>query len=225
MYDFTNKYICLVLTCNKPEYKERLDKHKYIYNKINKSGFEIVFLYANPNIKDYYINKDETGYYSLSIPTEEAYKNLSTKMLMAYMFFNMLSIKGILKIDDDIYSIDDSVLDLDYYEVDYLGIATGSLYHINSVCSKNKRKDIYKDINLAIDISKLQYDYFYGGPFYWVSNKAIKYIANSPYPYEIIGGAEDMFVGLSLGDKSDIKRYSTNWHAIGCVKFLDGLNI
>ena len=41
MYDFTNKNICLVLTCNKPAYKERRYKNMHIYSKIKDAGFEI----------------------------------------------------------------------------------------------------------------------------------------------------------------------------------------
>ena len=222
MYNFTNKYICLVLTCNKQQYQERLDKHHYIYSKINKAGFEIIFLYANPNISDFEFIQLENGYYKLTVPTEERYKNLATKMLLAYKFFSTTNIKGILKIDDDIYHINDLVLDLDYYEADYIGVEK---VLIEAFCYDSIDNRTYTDVPIIIndyDINK--YKYYFIGHLYWVSNKAIQHIVKSKYDPKIIC-SEDVFVGLSLADKADIKRFATIWKDLGYVNVLDGLGI
>jgi FkbM family methyltransferase len=129
MYDFTNKYICLVLTCNKPAYVQRRTKNNHIYDKIHTAGFEIIFLYADSNAKELHIKCEENGYYTMTVPTKESYMNLSMKMWMAYSFFANEKIKGILKVDDDIYYIENECLDLEYFNVDYLGINEGD--HFN----------------------------------------------------------------------------------------------
>jgi len=223
MYDFTNKYICLVLTCDKPQYKERLDKHKHIYSQIHKAGFEVVFLYANNTNTDIHLIQNENGYYNLKVPTEEHYSNLAVKMYIAYSFFATQDIKVILKVDDDVYHIDHMCLELDYYEADYLGISTTFSIEgfCNSIHSNSYRKDKYKDIPIIItddDIS--QYKYFFPGYFYWISKKSIQYIVESKYSPDFIG-SEDVFVGLSLADKVDIKRFAPMWHDIGYIKIIN----
>jgi hypothetical protein len=60
---------------------------------------------------------------------------------------------------------------------------------------------------------------------YWLSKKAIMYVANCMWSPEFIGASEDLFVGLSLADKSDIKRFDTNWKFLERVKVLEGLGI
>ena len=150
MYDFTNKYICIVLTCNKPLYNKRRSRNTHIYEQIRNAGFEIVFLFADDKNKnkdkDIHIIRNENGFYNLTVPTEESYLNLSLKLGMAYNFLTMQHIKGILKVNDDVYHIDSSCLNLDYYNSDYLGI----------------NNDIY-----------------FKRSFYWLSYKALQYINGS----------------------------------------------
>ena len=188
MYDFHNKYICLVLTCNKIAYNERRNSNMHIYSKLKDAGFEIIFLYANSANSSVHIVKDENGYYNLTVPTEEAYINLPLKMWMAYSFLSTQYIKGVLKIDDDVYHIDDYILDLDFYDVDYMGMPAGD-------------------------------DFFYG-PFYWLSNKAVQYIAESdihPKSFK----EEDVFVGKCLKSKISIKWRKTKWHESGFIKYTE----
>ena len=227
MYDFTNEYICLILTCNKPQYKERLNSHTHIYSQIRNAGFEIIFLYADANITDIHIKQSENGYYTMTVPTEESYTNLAVKMYIAYSFFAAQDIKGILKVDDDVYYIEDECLDLDYYHVDYLGICAHSITNFcNSIHSRTYRKDKFKDVPIAVNTSNISsYKYFYVGNLYWVSKKAIMYVANCTWSPEFIGASEDLFIGLSLADKSDIKRFDTNWKFLERVKVLEGLGI
>jgi len=227
MYNFTNKYICLVLTCNKPQYKERLNLNSHIYNQIADAGFEIIFLYADPTITYIHIIQNEDASYNMTVPTKEEYTNLATKMNIAYFYFNTLNIKGILKIDDDITYINNDSLNLDYYnQYDYLGLYGIHFDHLNLLDHKSYKKDKYKDYMLNINESDIsEYPYFFPGHFYWVSKKAIQYIAASKWPCEIIGACEDAFVGLSLADKKDITCFLTNWDELGYIKFMDSLKL
>jgi hypothetical protein len=181
-----------------------------------------VFLYADPNITSYHIVQHENAYYSLTVPTEEAYKNLATKMFLAYNFFSSYDIKGILKIDDDVYYIDDLILDLDYYQADYVGVEKLLIENFSRDSLFNRT---YTNSPIIINNSDItSYIYFFVGHLYWVSNKAIQYIINSKYDPSIVC-AEDFFVGLILADKSDIKRFATMWKDLGYLKVLDGLGI
>jgi hypothetical protein len=198
----------------------------HIYSQIHDAGFEIIFLYADDNLTDIHIKQSENGYYTMIVPTEESYTNLAVKMCIAYSFFATQDIKGILKVDDDVYYIDNECLDLDYFDADYLGICAHSIADFcGSIQSRTYRKDKFKDVLIPIsDCNISAYKYFYVGNLYWVSKKAIMYVANSIWSPEFIG-SEDLFVGLSLADKSDIKRFDTNWKFLERVKVLEGLGI
>ena len=153
MYDFTDKYICLVLTCNKPAYNERREKNMHIYSQIKKAGFEIVFLYASNENDSFHIKMTDADYYELTVPTEETYMNLINKMGFAYKFFNTQNVKGVLKIDDDLYYIDDEILDKEYYRADYLGLKwdgffNGPFYWVSkkAIIYISNNNNIYDDI-------------------------------------------------------------------------------
>lgn len=209
MYDFSSKYICLVLTCNKPQYAKRREKHSHVYSQISKAGFEVVFLYADPTLDSFHIVNNE--YYELTVPTEESYPNLAVKMKLAYTFFNTQDINGILKIDDDIYHIDEDCLDTYYYSIDYLG----------SFCWKLE----YCDIDSNIPYKNMLRQEFFTGPFYWVSKKAIQYIVSEEVLatlFKIAG--EDYYVGYSLSDKNIVLK-NTHWHQMGKIKYLDSLKV
>jgi hypothetical protein len=215
MYDFTNKYISLILTCNKPAYNERRQKNQKIYEQIHNAGFEIIFLYANSNATELHIKREENGYYTMTVPTEETYTNLAVKMYIAYSFFATQDIKGILKVDDDVYYIEDECLDLDYYDVDYLGASRGL---INNCLINNKIYiNEYYHTKFCSELS-LPHTFF-GGPFYWISKKAIEYIIELKIDPSLFTFAEDAFVGTSLIDMAGIKIHNTEWYEMKCVLF------
>jgi hypothetical protein len=222
MYKFTDKYICLVLTCNKSPYKEKLISNLELYKQIGIAGFKVCFLYADPKLNEIELQTNIYGYYSLTVPTEEEYTNLATKMHLAYCFFNNFSIKGILKIDDDVWSVDDSILDLDYYKCDYLGIYRIPFSFLNTDNHIRYRKNEFKDkcvdyTNEDICINTI----FYPGHFYWISKKALNYISHSKYDSNIFGASEDAFVGLTLANKEDIKYIVHYWKDTDNIKILE----
>jgi hypothetical protein len=220
MYNFIDKYVCLVLTCNKSPYKEKLISNQHIYQQIKHAGFEVCFLYADPTLTEARIilNEDET--YNLTIPTEEEYTNLAVKMHLAYCFFNSQSIRGILKIDDDVYYIDDECLDSDYYRCDYLGIHMIKLEVLNRNEYRQYRKEKFKDTNINYTEDDISVNnYFFQGPFYWISKKALNYISDSKWDPQIFGGSEDAFVGLTLANISNIKSTYKLWKILNYIKY------
>jgi hypothetical protein len=90
MYKFTDKCVCLVLTCNKTPYKEKLASNQHIYRQVKHAGFAVCFLYADPTLTQASLTVNENDTYNLTVPTKEEYTNLSVKMHMAYCFFNSL---------------------------------------------------------------------------------------------------------------------------------------
>jgi len=222
MYKFTDKYICLVLTCNKSPYKEKLASNQHVYRQLKHAGFEVCFLYADPTLSESSIIVNEDDTYSLTVPTQEEYTNLAVKMHMAYCFFNSLPIKGILKIDDDVYYIDDVCLDLDYYRCDYLGICEIEFKFLNTDAHKKYRKDNFKHYTINYTDKDISMNTnFYPGYFYWISKKALDYVSKSTWNPQILGASEDAFVGLTLANKADIKYIVYRWRAMDNIKFLN----
>ena len=215
MYDFTNKYISLILTCDKPKYNETREKNQKIYEQIHKAGFEIIFLYADISISNICIIQSENGYYTMTVPTEESYTNLAVKMFIAYSFFATQDIKGILKVDDDVYYIEDECLDLDYFNVDYLGVSRGLINHC--LIENEIYINDYYNTKLCSELS-LPHPFF-GGPFYWISKKVIQHIVSSKIDPILFKSAEDVFVGISIMDISGIKTHNTEWYEKKYVLF------
>ena len=193
MHDFTNKHICIINTKNKDGYNERRNKNMHLYSKLHDAGFEIIFLYANSNVDSIHIIKNDTGFYNLTMPTGEEYSNISLKIWMAYLFFNMQNVKGILKIDDSVYSIGDEIIDLDYYIADYI------LMPCNDI---------------------LFYTHFY-----YLSNKAIRYIIESNINPNSFKHAENLFINACIEDKSNLKVYKPHWVANGYIKFTECIRL
>jgi hypothetical protein len=205
MYDFTDKYICLILISDSAD----TNKNQHIYSQIHNAGFEIVFLYTNNTISNAHIIQNENGYYKLTIPTEEGYVSSTVKMCLAYSFFATQNIKGILKVGENVYHIEDVCLDLSYFKSDYLGALSENLNMFFSHNSLNIN-DYYN--NLVVDPLQLYFE----GSFYWVSKKSIEYILSSDIDKKIFN-SEDIYVGVSLMNKHDIKLYNSKWNKMGNV--------
>jgi FkbM family methyltransferase len=162
MYDFTNKYICLVLTSNKSRYVQQRTKTNEIYEQIHTAGFEIVFLYADSNATELHIKREENMHYTMILPIEESYMNLSMKMWMAYSFFSNEQPKGILKIIDDVYYIKDECLNLEYFNVDYLGINEGEYFNGSFYWVSNKAIQYINTTNINPKLYGPSEDVFVG---------------------------------------------------------------
>jgi FkbM family methyltransferase len=193
MHDFTDKHICIINTKNKDGYNERRNKNMHLYSKLHNAGFEIIFLYANSNLDSINIIKNNTDFYNLTVPTGEDYSNISLKIYMAYSYFNTQNVKGILKLDDSVYSIDDEIIDLDYYITDY----------------------IFMPLSNYIPFSQ----------FYYLSNKAIKYILESNINPDSFKHAENLFISHCLNDTSNLKVHNPYWVLYGYIKFIDCIRL
>jgi hypothetical protein len=178
---YDKKKLCLVLTCNKPYYNERRLKSKKTYDILKDNGFTVVFLYSDPQYKNAEFEL-KNGNYCLTIPIEEIYDNIPTKILEAFKFFCRYNTKGILKIDDDTSIEDPSIFQEDFTEVDYAGASVGSILPGPRLVNKN-----------TITIEK-QILYF-GGPFYWLSAKALHHISAVGFKYPW----EDASIGHAIG--------------------------
>lgn len=182
---YDNKKICLVLTCNKPYYNERRLKSKKTYDILKNNGFTVVFLYSDPFYKTAEFERKNEEY-CLTIPIEEKYENVPIKMLEAFKFFCRYNTKGILKIDDDTSIEDPTILQNNFTEADYAGASVGSMP--SGTCTVNKN---------IVTIEK-QILYF-GGPFYWLSAKALHHIIKVGFKYPW----EDASIGHAIGLRPD----------------------
>ena len=206
MYEFRSR-VCIVLTCDKELYNKRRKENAAVYSKLYSAGFDIVFLFAKDPIDKpeiHIIQDSETSYYTMTVPCEDVYENLTLKMSYAYTFFNDYNIDGVLKIDDDVAYIDDEVLDTVYYSADYLGANSDTLkYHH---CSGR---------GLFPPEVKVEYEMFFTGPFYWLSKKALSHIVTKGMNC-MFGPAEDVAVGVRLYD-TKLRRFDPHWFSRGLV--------
>jgi hypothetical protein len=202
------KRICVLMTCDKPQYIERRTKHEAIYKKIQDSGFIFVYLICEPNEKSaFHLTHDpQTDRYTLRIPMEESYSGLPTKMVYCYSFFNQFTIKGILKIDDDVSHIDNSVLEYPFDSCDYTG---AKFVVVSSTCVGDPAKP--EDLTY-IDIGPKPIKY-YGGPFYWVSKRTLGTIVElgAKFPWE------DVNTGYAMTRIAKCKIAMNDWFEDGLV--------
>jgi hypothetical protein len=178
---YDEKKICLVLTCNRPFYTERRKKSARTYNILRNNGFTVVFLCADPTLSKPEFEMKNREYW-LTIPVEETYNNVPTKILEAFKFFCRYNTKGILKIDDDTHIEDDSIFHPDFTDTDYAGASVGSMFPGTRIIDKQ-----------TVTIEK-QILYF-GGPFYWLSAAALHHIIKVGFKYPW----EDTSIGYAIG--------------------------
>ena len=183
-YNENNK-LCLVLTCDRPYYEKRRQASANTYNLLKKNGFTVVFLYANPSIR-YSIFDLKNGDYRLIVPMKDTYKNIPAKIFEAMKFLSRYNISGILKIDDDTTIVDPAIFDNKFTEADYAGASVGSAF-----------PGVRMIGDTPITIEK-QFMYF-GGPFYWLSAKALKHVVESGFKYPW----EDASVGYAITQQPD----------------------
>lgn len=191
MNDFQGKKICLILSCDRPYYKQRRETNYHTYKWFQENGFLVVFLFAGVNESE--ISVDSDGTYSLRVPSLEAYELLSHKMELAYTYFAKSGCLGILKIDDDIKIKNSALLKtfvdrIEKTPYDYIGITAGRFISDGNLAPYMKK---YK-LNLFKSLRIAKADIVYaGGPFYWVSQTTINHIAKDGLEYIY----EDVSVG------------------------------
>ena len=180
-----NNRICLVLTCDRPYYEARRQASANTYRLLKENGFTIVFLYANPSL-NYTVFDLKNGAYSLNVPMKETYQNIPAKILEALKFLSRYNIRGILKIDDDTSIVDPAIFNTNFTDADYAGASVGSAFP--GVRMLGER---------PVVIEK-QFMYF-GGPFYWLSAKAMRHIAKAGFKYPW----EDASIGHAIAENLD----------------------
>lgn len=192
MSQFQDKKVCLVLSCDRPYYKQRRESNYETYRWFQQNGFSVVFLFAGVEGDEPKLSENSDGTYTLRVPSLEVYELLSHKMELAYKFFSKSGCKGILKIDDDIKIVNTRVLshllEIHIPKYDYLGVS------ISTGCSNGLEKlNIKKySINLFKKLILITENFEYaGGPFYWISYKTLGHIAND--------GLEYMYEDASVG--------------------------
>lgn len=205
---FNSKRVCVLMTCDKPQYTERRAKHEEVYKKIQAHGFIFVYVICEPNESgSFHLSHDpDTDRYTLRIPMEETYSGLPRKMVYCYSFFDKFDIKGILKVDDDVEHIDTSVLEYPFESCDYTG---AKFISVHSTCVGDPEKP--EDLTY-IDVGPRPIKY-YGGPFYWVSKRVLSTILDvgTKFPWE------DVNVGYSMTKVPKCKIAMNDWYEEGLV--------
>lgn len=188
---FKDKKVCLVLSCDRPYYRQRREQNYKTYMEFKRLGFVVVFLFAGLT-DEAQLSENNDGTFILRVPTLDVYELLSHKMELAYKFFLPLGCTGILKIDDDIKIINLDILihflDSNLYRYDYIGISVGWFESNEGDIPAVKKYTL--NIFKKFRHSKAKVTYA-GGPFYWVSFKAIEHIAKD--------GLEFIFEDVSVG--------------------------
>lgn len=208
------KKICVLLTCKKPQYVERVNQREYIYTMIQRNGFIFFYLYSDPDQSEDYVVEynSTTRRYSLTVKTDEHWNALGLKMDKCYSFFNQYNIKGILKIDDDVdidVEYEELIFSPKFFEFDYAGAIETRIE-----CLKMKREDSEDDTIVILEIPNKMISYF-GGPFYWVSKSAIKQVVmRGP-----VTPCEDVNVGYAMTLWDECKKKNTHWRMNEVVKW------
>ena len=209
MSKFQDKKVCLVLSCDRPYYKQRRESNYETYRWFQQNGFSVVFLFAGVEGDESKLSENHDGTYTLRVPSLEVYELLSHKMELAYKFFSSSGCTGILKIDDDIKIVDpiklSHILETHTLRYDYLGITAGFLSSKGGtpLVLKKYSLNLFKSLRVR-EITEFAYA---GGPFYWVSSKAIQYLANDGLEFFY----EDASVGYVINKHIELNKIYIQW--------------
>lgn len=190
------------MTCNLPFYKERREAHKNTFDFFKENGFILVYLFGNaPN---YEIKLEEIGQneYNLFVPVIECYEMLSPKMEYAFNFLYKNGCSGIIKLDDDVQLLDkDTAEYLILYlfsTYDYAGLGSGNFGgRIEKVHISKYTFNFFKNLYVKCD---LPYCKYFGGPFYWLSRKALEQVCKTGLVYFY----EDVSVGYAVSSNKEL---------------------
>jgi len=209
---FNNRYVCLVLACNREFYNSRRQKNTETFKILKASNFIIVYLFASNSIDAVQITELAKDEYNMVVPAPEMYELISYKMNVAYNYFSNTNVKGILKIDDNTIISFPDIIEHDFTELinnnkyDYIGLEKVIVKKEGNNYIKMKNRtpmpilgNIYH--KLDIDMS------YFGGPFYYLSPKAIKQVSTTG----LIFGYEDFSVGYSVSKNPALKIFTWNF--------------
>jgi hypothetical protein len=116
--DLGGKRVCLILSCKRPYYLNRRNRYAEQYQQIREKGFIVIFLYGEVARRELLLEEEGLCLY---VPVEDLYKNLTTKMILAYEYLLEKGVAGVLKMDDDVQMRDASILDGELSKADYSG--------------------------------------------------------------------------------------------------------
>ena len=194
--DLRDKRICLVLSCKRPYYMNRRNRYAEQYEQIRDKGFVVIFLYGEVGRRELLLEEGELALY---VPVQDLYKNLTTKMILAYEYLLEKGVAGILKMDDDVQMRDASILDGELTQADYSGAQEFGVNGGHTYPLKTTSEMFYVD-------TPIQY---FTGPFYWLSRKGLEQVikVGVKYPWE------DINIGYCIGLDSSL--IVCNTHAKG----------
>jgi hypothetical protein len=194
--DLRDKRICLVLSCKRPYYMNRRNRYAEQYEQIRDKGFVVIFLYGEVGRRELLLEEGELALY---VPVQDLYKNLTTKMILAYEYLLEKGVAGILKMDDDVQMRDASILDGELTQADYSGAQEFRVNGGHTYPLKTTSEMFYVD-------TRFQY---FTGPFYWLSRKGLEQVikVGVKYPWE------DINIGYCISLDSSLNVCNT--HAKG----------
>lgn len=207
---FNDRYVCLVLACNREFYNKRRQNNSATFNILKASKFVVVYLFASNSVDTIKITEIAKDEYNMIVPAPEIYELISYKMNLAYNYFSNSNVKGILKIDDNTIISYPDIIEHDFtdlmHKYDYIGLEKVIVKKTENNYIKMQNRtpmpilgNIYH--KLDIDMS------YFGGPFYYLSPKALKQISITGLTF----GYEDFSVGHSISQNKSLKIFTWNF--------------
>jgi hypothetical protein len=192
--DLSGSPVCLVLTCQKTYYQERLRKNADTWAGLVDAGFHIIFLYGDASRRAWSLERRGEHTWNLFVPVEESYLRLPSKVDAALNILKGTGITGLLKVDDDtrienwdcIQLLKEQILpSQDYFGISYSEFPAGT-HRLDYDHFKIHYMDLYwvlpKDTR------------FFIGSFYWLSPRAIQWVAERHLPFPL----EDLSVAFQV---------------------------
>jgi hypothetical protein len=125
-------------------------------------------------------------------------------MELAYKFFSKSGCEGILKIDDDIKIVNEHklshILETHTIGYDYFGVSAGCLSSDGNTPLALKKYTV--NLFKSLKVMAVPEFVYAGGPFYWVSSKAIEHLANEGLNFFY----EDASVGYIINKHAELNR-------------------
>lgn len=183
--------IALILTCKREYYIKRLQSNFKTWLYLVNAGYRVIYLYADKSLTEPSLTQQSLFVTELTVPVEESYEMLTEKMLSAYSFLSKQfpDSVGILKMDDNTIIQDPTCLQELQQHVqngaEYIGININSVKKDQILTTNNNfRYTKQKHFNTRASHTFT----YYGGPFYWISNRLLNAINNttdiSYFPWE-----------------------------------------
>lgn len=208
---FAGRHICLVLACNRDFYEKRRQQNQPTFDLLKGTGFVIVYLYADNSISDMKFTQVGRDEYKMYVPAPEIYELHAYKLNVAYDFFSKQNIAGMLKIDDNTVISFPDIIEHDFMDLttkyDYIGLEQVKVSKTQTpyIRMVNRTKsplleNIYHKLDIDVN--------YFGGPFYYLSPKALTQVAVTGLRF----GYEDLAVGYAVGKSPQpLKSYLWNF--------------